>query len=88
LRERELCIISRSNENLPKIIDLSSGAGGFSLGAARAGFSVCGAIEIDPRAMSVHRLNFPQTAHIDKDVSELSGKELKSIAGIKNGDLV
>ena len=36
-------------ESNPEVIDLFCGAGGLSLGAARAGFGVRGAVDIDPQ---------------------------------------
>jgi DNA (cytosine-5)-methyltransferase 1 len=71
----------------PGIIDLFSGVGGLSLGAARAGFSVKAAVEIDAHAISAHRRNFSQTAHIDENVRALTGADLRKRLGLKNGDL-
>ena len=48
------------------VIDLFAGAGGLSLGAARAGFSVGAAVEIDRHAIETHAANFPNTIHSDK----------------------
>lgn len=63
-----------------KIIDLFSGAGGFGLGAKRAGFDIAGSIEIDPQAISVHKTNFPKSPLWERDISTLSGPEmLKSL---------
>jgi len=70
-----------------KIIDLFAGAGGLSLGAARAGFSISAAVELDNFAVETHRKNFPHSKHIQKDVSKLSGKELLTLAGLKAGEL-
>jgi DNA (cytosine-5)-methyltransferase 1 len=69
------------------VVDLFSGTGGLSLGAARAGFAVCGAVELDPKAMASHRLNFPNTIHLERDAATLEGKELRSKIGLVNGDL-
>jgi DNA (cytosine-5)-methyltransferase 1 len=69
------------------VIDLFSGAGGLSLGAARAGFSVCCAVEIDPHAAETHRRNFPHTLHLEEDVSRLTGEKLRAALGMNNGDL-
>jgi len=68
-----------------KVIDLFSGAGGLSLGAARAGFSVCGAVELDSHAMKTHRRNFPNTDHLETDVSKLTGQSLRDSFKL-NGD--
>ena len=59
------------------IVDLFSGVGGLSLGSARAGFVVRGAVDFESEAIKAHRRNFPNTKHIDVDVSELSGLTLK-----------
>jgi DNA (cytosine-5)-methyltransferase 1 len=70
-----------------KVVDLFSGAGGLSLGAARAGFSVCCAVEIDPHAAAAHRRNFPETLHIEEDVSRLTGRRLNAALDLRNSEL-
>ena len=75
------------------IVDLFCGVGGLSLGAARAGFAVRGAVDADPKAAQAHVRNFPNTAHIEADISELTGQSLssslelsgESLAGIIGG---
>ena len=75
------------------IIDLFSGVGGLSLGSARAGFMVRGAVDSDPSANLTHRCNFPDTPHLNSDVAELDGDTLlhqlglvgEEIAGIVGG---
>lgn len=74
--------------HLANIIDLFAGAGGLSLGAARAGFNVSAAVEIDPHAMESHRSNFPNTIHIQRDIMTLNGQELLQLAGIQQQELV
>lgn len=71
----------------PKIIDLYAGAGGLSLGASRAGFTVVAAVELDRFALESHTKNFPYTTHLDNDVSKLTGKELLMRAGLVKGEL-
>lgn len=71
----------------PTVVDLFAGAGGLSLGAARAGFIVKAAVEIDGKAASTHELNFPKTEHIDSDINELSGETILSKIGMKKGEL-
>lgn len=71
----------------PIVIDLFSGTGGFSLGAARAGFDVRCAVEIDEHARKAHHLNFPNTLLLNRDIAQLSGAALKKFANITNGDL-
>jgi DNA (cytosine-5)-methyltransferase 1 len=77
----------RKRGSRPIVIDLFSGTGGFSLGAARAGFDVRCAVEIDYHALKAHQLNFPNSLHLDQDISLLKGTALKKFAGITNGDL-
>lgn len=72
---------------MPTVIDLFSGAGGLSLGASRAGFSVNGSVEIDEFALEVHRRNFPKTQHIPEDVATLSGSRLLELSKLRPGQL-
>lgn len=66
----------------PTVIDLFAGVGGLSLGAARAGFRVVAAVELEERAAEAHQLNFPNAKHLVKDVAELGGKELLREANV------
>lgn len=72
---------------MPKIIDLFAGAGGLSLGAARAGFEIAAAVELDSFAMATHKKNFRNSAHIQEDINELNGERLLTLAGLKSGEL-
>lgn len=71
----------------PTVIDLFAGVGGLSLGAARAGFRLASAVEIDVRAREAHAQNFPGMAHIGEDVALLSGARLLSLSGVKPNSL-
>lgn len=71
----------------PTIIDLFSGVGGLSLGAARAGFRVAASVELDPIASKSHKDNFPKTTHLEQDVSGLSGGTLLEAAGVGKSQL-
>lgn len=71
----------------PCVIDLFAGVGGLSLGSARAGFNVSAAVEIDKHAVAAHKLNFPNTCHIDKDIGSLSGDDLLGEAKLHRHEL-
>ncbi len=71
----------------PKVIDLYAGAGGLSLGATRAGFTVSAAVEFDKFAIESHSQNFPYVTHLDNDIAKLSGSALLMRAGLKKGEL-
>jgi len=69
------------------VIDLFAGVGGLSLGAARAGFNVMGAVELDKHAIAAHAINFPNTTHIAEDIAQLDGKAILNRLGLKEGEL-
>src|SRR5438105_649245 len=71
------------SKSLP-VIDLFSGVGGLSLGAARAGFRVQAAIELDHEAFNAHSANFPSTTHLRRSVAALGGSDLRQLAGVEN----
>jgi len=65
-------------------IDLFSGAGGMSLGFEQAGFDVVAAVEKDPIHAATHEFNFPRCAVFARDISRVTGAELRFAAGIGN----
>ena len=72
---------------MPKVIDLFAGAGGLSLGAARAGFELASAVELDAFALATHKKNFPSAIHLENDVSELTGRRLLELSDLTSGEL-
>ena len=73
---------------MANVIDLFAGAGGLSLGAARAGFNISAAVEIEQHAIDSHKANFPNTIHIQQDIMELCGEKLLELAGLQQNQLV
>ena len=71
----------------PIVVDLFSGAGGLSLGAARAGFDVCGAVDTDRHALRAHEVNFRNSRHLDVDVSTLTGEKLIDLLELEPQEL-
>lgn len=70
-----------------KVIDLFAGVGGMSLGAAKAGFSIAGAVELDSIAINSHKINFPNTQHLQYDISSLKGEDLNQAFKLSKGEL-
>jgi DNA (cytosine-5)-methyltransferase 1 len=70
------------------VIDVFAGVGGLSLGAARAGFDVVAAVEIEKHAVASHKINFPATKHIERDIQTLTANALLKEAGIAKKDLI
>lgn len=66
----------------PICVDLFAGAGGLALGFEQAGFDVVAAVEFDPIHAAIHKLNFPETAVVCRDVREISGDDIRTAAGI------
>lgn len=73
--------------NEPCVIDLYAGVGGMSLGAARAGFDLRAAVELDDIAINTHAINFPASRHLNWDIHLTSGNALLEAAGLSRGKL-
>lgn len=67
----------------PKVIDLFCGCGGFSKGFESAGFEVILGIDLWKDATITYQDNFPNAITINKDIGDISGKELLKIVNLK-----
>ena len=68
----------------PTMIDVYSGAGGFSLGFEQVGFKVVAAIDVDVSAVKTYRFNHPEIPEdhvLHLDAKSLQPKQLKKLLG-------
>lgn len=74
--------MSNDPSNRPIAVDLFAGAGGLSLGFEQAGYDIAAAVEYDPIHAAVHEFNFPYATTFCRDVSSLSGAEIRQKSSI------
>jgi DNA (cytosine-5)-methyltransferase 1 len=70
-----------------RVIDLFSGAGGFSLGAHAAGFATALAVDVDKDLTYCFKDNFPHTPLLIGDLSRLDPRRVLNNAGIPVGSV-
>ncbi|WP_336992475.1 DNA cytosine methyltransferase [Leucobacter sp. VD1] len=71
----------------PLAVDLFAGAGGLSLGLEQAGYEIAAAVEYDPIHAAVHEFNFPQGKTFCKDVSKITGKQIREESEIGDREI-
>jgi len=71
----------------PTVISIFAGCGGSSLGYKQAGFKELLAIDFDRNAVEIFRLNFKDTPIWQRDIKEITVKEIVDFCNIKKGSL-
>lgn len=69
-----------------KVIDLFCGCGGFSLGAARAGFQIVGGIDSDAQAIATHSRNFKKSKDLWLDILDVTGAGIVDLLKLNQAD--
>ena len=72
----------------PIAVDLFAGCGGLTRGLRNAGFHVAAAVEVDAVAAKTYRWNNRRTRLIEKDIRNVSAREILSAAAGRKIDLV
>ena len=71
----------------PLAVDLFAGAGGLSLGLEHAGYEIAAAVEYDPIHAAVHEYNFPYGKTFARDVTGITGAEIRSKSEIGDREI-
>lgn len=79
--------MDRSPQSRPVAIDLFSGCGGMTFGLRRAGFRVLAALEVDPVAAEVYRLNHPRVRLKEADIRTVDAAAWMHELGLRPGEL-
>jgi DNA (cytosine-5)-methyltransferase 1 len=77
------------SDKQPSFIDLFCGAGGFTWGWVRAGFTPLAAIDNDSAALRTHEANFGHThcLTLHRDLARVSPEDLTELAGVAPGEI-
>ncbi len=64
-----------------KVVDLFSGAGGFSEGFRQAGFRIVLGIDVNHEAARTYSANFPEAVTLEEDIRDVTGREIEGLVG-------
>lgn len=81
------CVCNQMGTTRPTVVDLFSGAGGFSLGFHRAGFSIDVAVDNYDEAVEVYNQNFSSAKAQKLDLSEADAKDIFEVVDIDSEDV-
>src|SRR6266498_181203 len=71
----------------PTAVDLFCGAGGLTRGLLSAGFTVLGAVEIEPLAAESYSMNFPEVKVWESDIADITVDQVRRRFDLRPGKL-
>ncbi|ARM75894.1 DNA cytosine methyltransferase [Acidianus manzaensis] len=72
----------------PKVVDLFSGAGGFSLGFKLHNFKIILSIDINHSAARTYATNFPDTIVLEEDIRNINGEDILELTNNEKPDIL
>ena len=81
-------IVSNIKNKRPTAIDLFCGGGGLTLGLKKAGFEVLAGVELNSKITKTYAANHKEVKLFEKDVRNLTGKEILEKIGVDKVDLI
>jgi DNA-cytosine methyltransferase len=75
-------VVKKSNKL--NVLDLFSGAGGFSEGFKEEGFNIVAAVEFDSQIAQTYLYNNPETFVFNEDIKQLKTNDIKKVFNNKN----
>lgn len=72
----------------PTLLDLFAGAGGLSIGFEKAGFELIGATDFDKWSCETLRMNHPDAAIIEGDITQIKSSEIKEALNGREVDVI
>ena len=80
--------VMQSKSKKPTAIDLFCGGGGLTLGLKKAGFEVLAGVELNSKIARTYGANHEEVELFEKDVRNLTGKEILEKIGVDKIDLI